>query len=73
MVMEFQIPILLKVNKEYQKVLKEYPKSYRAPFAQYQIGECYEELGEGKLAHKSFKKVLRKYPATRPARWVRWR
>ncbi|MCK4648862.1 tetratricopeptide repeat protein [bacterium] len=54
-------------------MLKEYPKSYRAPFAQYQIGECYEELGEGKLAHKSFKKVLRKYPATRPARWVRWR
>ena len=62
-----------KAIEEYQKVLSKYPKCHRASFAQYQIGECYEELGKGELAKEAFLKVIKKYPDSQPAQWIRWR
>ncbi len=70
---QFELKNHKQAIKEYQRVLEKYSKSHRASFAQYRIGECYKDLERYDLADEAFEKVLKEYPATRPARWARWR
>ncbi|MBU4310493.1 tetratricopeptide repeat protein [bacterium] len=70
---QFELKDYEQAIKEYQRVLEKYPKSHRASFAQYRIGECYKDLERYDLAEEAFEKVLKEYPATLPARWIKWR
>lgn len=48
--------------QEFEKLLKHYERSKEAPEAQYNIGICYEQLGEPFKAFKNYQLVIDRYP-----------
>jgi len=48
--------------REFQKLIKYYPRALQAPEAQYHIGLCLEEQGEVFKAFKEYQVVIDKYP-----------
>ncbi len=49
-------------TKEFQKLLKHYPRARQAPDAQYHIGLCLEAQGKTFAAFKEYQVVVDKYP-----------
>ncbi|HPU44328.1 MAG TPA: tetratricopeptide repeat protein, partial [Dictyoglomaceae bacterium] len=47
---------------EYQKFLKDYPKSEWADDAQYELGLCYEFMEDYKKAIEEYQKLIKNYP-----------
>ena len=48
--------------KEFEKLIKHYPKAREAPEAQYYIGLCFEDQGALFEAFKAYQKVVEQYP-----------
>jgi outer membrane protein assembly factor BamD len=48
--------------REFQKLIKHYPRALQAPEAQYHIGLCLQEQGEIFKAFKEYQVVIDKYP-----------
>lgn len=48
--------------REFEKLLKHYPRSRQAPDAQFAIGRCYEDQGGLYRAYKEYQIVVDKYP-----------
>lgn len=48
--------------REFQKLLKAYPRARQAPDAQFTIGRCYEDMGALYRAFKEYQIVIDKYP-----------
>lgn len=51
-----------KAIREFEKLLKHYPKARQAPDAQFTIGKCYEDQGALYRAFKEYQVVIDKYP-----------
>jgi outer membrane protein assembly factor BamD len=51
-----------KAIREFEKLLKAYPRARQAPDAQFIIGKCYEDQGELHRAFKEYQVVVDKYP-----------
>lgn len=48
--------------KEFNKLVKSYPRSREAAEAQYYVGRSQEEMGDFSAAHKAYQVVIDKYP-----------
>lgn len=48
--------------REFQKLLKHYPRARQAPDARYHIGLCLEAQGQSYQAFKQYQEVIDKYP-----------
>jgi outer membrane protein assembly factor BamD len=51
-----------KAIREFEKLLKTYPRARQAPDAQFAIGKCYEDQGALYRAFKEYQVVIDKYP-----------
>lgn len=49
-------------KREFQKLLRAYPKSYEASESQYYLGRIFEETGNLYEAFKAYQRVIEKYP-----------
>ncbi len=50
--------------REFEKLVKYFPKSKYAPEAQFYIGQAYEKLGDYYRAFKAYQKIIETYPYT---------
>ncbi len=53
-----------KARQEFQKLLRHYKQSKEAAEAQYYLGRCFEEKGDGYRAFTEYRKTLQVYPST---------
>jgi tol-pal system protein YbgF len=67
----YQLQRFVEAVAEYQVVIREYGRSRFAPPALLKAGFCYEQLGEARLAERSFRELISQYPRSEEAEQAR--